>query len=182
MEQLSSTQFEGLYSKSKGYVGQLTYPKVLISPQVNFVATLDVRGCLHIFKLDKECFSLSSFACRGIYDSQVTNSLSNGGGDFISDIVDFTWWSDHIIAFVKRSGIITMLDILSGSKVQQDDTVYSMPVLEMVQQFPGHIFILETTTFEDRYNASTFGETDSLHNVELITEDRFNQFDISRLR
>ena len=57
-----------------------------------------------------------------------------------------------------------------------------MPVLEMVQQFPGHIFLLETTSSEDRYKASNFGETDGLHHVELITEDRYNQFDISRLR
>lgn len=182
IEQLFSTQFDGLYSKPKGYVGQLASPKVVISLQVNFVATLDVRGRLHIFKVDKECFSLSSFACRGIYDSKVTDSLSNGGGNFVSDVVDFTWWSDHIIAFVKRSGIVTMLDILSGSNFQQDDTVYSMPMLERVQKFPGHIFLLESTLSEERYNVSNSEKTNDLHRVELITEDGFNQFDISRLQ
>lgn len=175
MEQLFSTQFEGSYSKPKSHMGQLARPKVLISPQVNFVATLDVRGCFHIFKLDKECFSLSSFDCRGMFDSEVTR-------DFVSDIVDFTWWSDHIIALARRNGIVTMLDIVGGSKVQQDDTVYSMPVLERVLQFPGQIFLLESTVFEGRYNASSFAETDALHHVELITEERFNQCDISRLQ
>ncbi|XP_042982189.1 MAG2-interacting protein 2 [Carya illinoinensis] len=182
MERLFSAQFEGIYSKPKGYVGQLTCPKALISPEVNFVATLDVRGCLHIFKLDKECFSISSFACRGIYDSMVTNSLSNEGIDFVSDIVDFTWWSDHIIAFAKRGGVLTMLDILSGTKVQQDDTVYSMPVLERVLQFPGNIFLLESRLPEGRYDSSNVGEMDDLHKVELITEDGLNKFDISRLQ
>lgn len=182
MERLFSAQFEGKYSKPKGYVGQLTCPKVLISPEVNFVATLDVTGCLHIFKLDKECFSISSFVSRGIYDSTVTNSLSNERIDFASDIVDFTWWSDHIIAFAKTSGILTMLDILSGTKVQQDDTVYSMPVLERVLQFPGNIFLLESRLPEGRYDASNVGETDDLHQVELITEDGFSKFDVSRLQ
>lgn len=172
LELLFSTKFEGLYFKPKGYVGQLASPKVVISPQVNFVATLDVRGRLHIFKLDKECFSLSSFAC----------SLPNGGENFVSNVVDFTWWSDHLIAFANRSGIVTMLDVISGSNVQQDDTDYSMPVLDRVQKFPGHIFLLESILSKERYSALNSEKADDMHHVELITEDSFNQFDISRLQ
>ncbi|CAK8570943.1 unnamed protein product [Lathyrus sativus] len=39
LEQVFSLQFEGLYSKPKGYRGQLIYPKLLILPQATFTAT-----------------------------------------------------------------------------------------------------------------------------------------------
>lgn len=54
-------QFEGIYFKPKGYKGQLTYPKVVISPEGTFVATLDLTGLMQIFKLDKGSFTISRF-------------------------------------------------------------------------------------------------------------------------
>ncbi|KAK9292568.1 hypothetical protein L1049_020542 [Liquidambar formosana] len=182
LEPVFSTHFEGLYSKPKGSVGQLAYPKVLISPQGKFVASLDLTGCLEIFKLDKECCSLSSFACRERCDSQVTVNLSNGGRKSLSDVVDFTWWSDYVLTIAKRSGIVTMLDILTGTKLLENDPVYSLPVLERVQQFQGHLFILESTSSKAGYNSSNHRETGDTHHVELVTDDKFNQLDIARLR
>lgn len=181
LESVFSTQFRGLYSKSKGYVGQLAYPKVLISPQGKFIATLDITGCLEIFKMDKEYSSFSSFACGQRCDSQATVNLSNGVGKSLTDIVDFTWWSDYILTLAKRSGIVTMLDIRSGAKLLQNDPVYFLPVLERVQQFQGHLFLLESTS-EESHNSTTNRETSDLHHVELVTEDRFNHLDIARLR
>lgn len=168
LEHLFSIQFEGVYSKPKGYRGPLAYLKVLISPQAKFIATLDVTGCLHIFKLDKEGFSLSNW--------------SRGGGDILSDSVDFTWWSDHVLAIAKRTGILVMFDILNGSKLKENDTVYSTPVLERVQQFQGNLFLLESMSSGERKNLSNNKETDDSHCIEQIIEDRFDQLDISGLR
>ncbi|RVW14510.1 MAG2-interacting protein 2 [Vitis vinifera] len=159
LEPVCSTQVEGLYSKPKGYIGQITSSKVLISPHGKFVATLDLTGCLDIFKLDGECCSLSSFAYGMRNDAQETDNLSNEVGKFLNGIVDFTWWSDHTLVLAKRSGTVIMLDILSGIKLLGNDPVYSMPVLERVQQFQGQFFLLESTSSEEKHNISTHGET-----------------------
>lgn len=181
LEHLFSIQFEGVYSKPKGYRGFLAYPKVLISPQAKFIATLDIMGCLHIFRLDKEFFSLSSFTSKERLGSQVTNNFSNGGREVLSDILDFTWWSDHVLTIAKRTGILTMLDILDGSKLQENDPVYSMAVLERMQQFQGKLFILECISSGKRENLSNDKGTDDSHCIKQITDDKFVQFDISRL-
>ncbi|RVW88962.1 MAG2-interacting protein 2 [Vitis vinifera] len=182
LEPVCSTQVEGLYSKPKGYIGQITSSKVLISPHGKFVATLDLTGCLDIFKLDGECCSLSSFAYGMRNDAQETDNLSNEVGKFLNGIVDFTWWSDHTLVLAKRSGTVIMLDILSGIKLLGNDPIYSMPVLERVQQFQGQFFLLESTSSEEKHNISTHGETGDLHHIELVTEDRLNQADIARLQ
>lgn len=182
LEPVCFTQVEGLYSKPKGYIGQITSSKVLISPHGKFVATLDLTGCLDIFKLDGECCSLSSFAYGMRNDAQETDNLSNEVGKFLNGIVDFTWWSDHTLVLAKRSGTVIMLDILSGIKLLGNDPIYSMPVLERVQQFQGQFFLLESTSSEEKHNISTHGETGDLHHIELVTEDRLNQADIARLQ
>lgn len=182
LEQLSSLQFEGLYLKPKGYRGQLTYPKVLISPQGTFVATLDLTGCLHSFKLDKEGFTLSRFCLGERNDSSMSDNLSNGGSKSSVGFMDFTWWSDHILAVVERNGVVTLIDVLNGSKVQEEDPAYFLPVLERAQKYKGHLFLLATPSSQERYNPSDFGSTDELQQIEWITEDRLNQFHFSRLR
>ena len=146
------------------------------------MATLDLTGCLDIFNLDGECGSLSSFACGKRSDSQERDDLSNEVGKFLNGIADFTWWSDHTLVLAKRSGAVTMLDILSGIKLLGNDPVYSMPVLERVKHFQGRFFLLESTSSEERHNVSTHGETGDLHHTELVTEDRLNQAAIARLQ
>lgn len=153
-----------------------------MSPQGKFVATLDITGCLHIFKLDKESCLLSSFVGRERLGSQATNTLSNGQDELLSDIVDFTWWSDHIITLAKRGGIITMLDIFTSLKLQANDPVYLMPVLERVQQFQGQIFVIESKSSEERkmqYNHNR--ESADSHHIEQTAEDACNQFDVSQM-
>lgn len=182
LEPVCFTQFEGLYSKPKGYIGQITSSKVLISPHGKFVATLDLTGCLNIFKLDGECCSLSSFACGKRNDLQQTDNLSNEVGKFLNDIVDFTWWSDHTLVLAKRSSSVTMLDILGGRKLLGNDPVYSMPVLERAQLFQGQFFLLESTSSKERQTISRHSETGDMHFIELVTEDRLNQFDVVGLQ
>ncbi|XP_031263403.1 MAG2-interacting protein 2-like, partial [Pistacia vera] len=182
LEQLCFTQFEGLYCKPKGYEGKPVLAKVLISPQGKFVATSDITGCLHIFKMDNASSSLSKAFCGERLDSQVTDNSLNREKLF-RDVVDFTWWSDHILTLARKDGIVTMIDIHSGLKVQDSDPVHSVLVLERVEKLKGHVFLLESKSLDERLNTSNFdgGTIDSNH-IEPVAEDRFNQFDISILR
>ncbi|XP_031271389.1 MAG2-interacting protein 2 [Pistacia vera] len=182
LEQLCFTQFEGLYCKPKGYEGKPVLVKVLISPQGKFVATSDITGCLHIFKMDNASSSLSKAFCGERLDSQVTDNSLNRE-KLLRDVVDFTWWSDHILTLARKDGIVTMIEIHSGLKVQDSDPVHSVLVLERVEKLKGHVFLLESKSLEERLNTSNFdgGTIDSNH-IEPVAEDRFNQFDISILR
>ncbi|KAI3522264.1 hypothetical protein L1887_11768 [Cichorium endivia] len=53
LQQVSSSEFEGLYTKTKGYTDQMSSPKVVFSPQGEFIATVDwwllyqCRRCIH---------------------------------------------------------------------------------------------------------------------------------------
>jgi hypothetical protein len=174
LEPLFSIQFEGLYSKSKDAI--LACPKVLISPLGKFVATLDISGCLHIFKMDKESRSLLIFAGEEKLGSQGTSNLTNGQNELLSDVVDFTWWSDHIMTIAKRGGTVTMLDIVTGLKFQEDDHLYSIIVLDRIQQFQGHIFVLDS-----KIPSNHSRESGDVHNVEQIMGGRSDQFDVSQL-
>lgn len=185
LEPLFSIQFEGLYCKPKDYVGQITYPKVLMSPRGSFVATLDITGCLHFLKLDKKQCSLSSFDVGDKLGSQsrVTSNLSNRQNELLIDNVDFTWWSDHIVTLARRGGLVTMLDILTGLKLQEKDPVYLMPVLDRVQQLQGQIFVLESKSCGDiKISSNDNGESRSVDHVQQINEDASDQFELSRLR
>ncbi|XP_019416845.1 PREDICTED: MAG2-interacting protein 2 isoform X1 [Lupinus angustifolius] len=182
LEQLSSLQLEGLYSKPKGYKGQLTHPKVLISPQGTFVSTLDLTGRLNIFKLDKKGFTLSWFVLGDRNDSPMSDNLSNGGRKYFVDCMDFTWWCDHILVIVDRNGVVMLIDILNGSKLQEEDPAFFLPVLERARNYKGCLFLLASPSSLEGYNnTSDFGTTDDFDKKEWVTEDRFNQFHFSRL-
>ncbi|KAL4300939.1 hypothetical protein S245_060885 [Arachis hypogaea] len=181
LEQLSSLQFKGLYVKPKDYRGQLTYPKVLISPQGTFITTLDLTGCLHIFKLDREGFTLSRLCLGELDDSSMFDNLSVGGSRSSVGLMDFMWWSDHILAVVERNGVVSLIDILNGSKVQEEGPAYFLPVVEGAPKYKGCLFLLATPSSQERSNPSDVGSTDELQHIEWITEDRLNQFHFSRL-
>lgn len=182
LEHVFSLQFEGFYCKPKGHGDILAYPKVLISAKAKYVATLDVTGCLHIFELNKEHTSISKFNVTEKHGSQVTNEMSSRRMDGLSEIIDFTWWSGHVLTIAKKNGTVTMLDICNGLEVHKNDAVYSVPVLERVQQCQGHLFLLEGIPSEERDKLSDCKKTDDSHCIQQITEDKFNQFNISRFR
>ncbi|KAI3756951.1 hypothetical protein L6452_04483 [Arctium lappa] len=159
--QLASAEFEGLYAKTKGYADQISAPKVLFSPQGEFVATLDLRGCLVIYKLDeKHMLSV-------VYFKQKKD---------LSNIVDFTWWTDHILVIASRNGNISMIDIHSGVKVLENDCIYSLPILERVPKLPGCIFILESRSSEKNFQPS------DLLLFESVTMEKYRQFDSAKLQ
>ncbi|WJX34291.1 hypothetical protein P8452_22417 [Trifolium repens] len=181
LEKVFSLQFEGLYLKPKGYRGQLVYPKLLISPQATFIATLDLTGCLHIFKLEKEGFSLSRFVLGERDDSSMSDNLSNGGSKSFVGFMDFTWWCDNIIAVVDRSGVVMLIDILNGSKVQEEDPVYFFPALGSAQKCRGYLFLLASLSSKEISSPSDVGLSEELHQTEWIVEDKLKQFHLSRL-
>ncbi|XP_054797904.1 MAG2-interacting protein 2 isoform X2 [Prosopis cineraria] len=181
LEQLCSTQFEGIYFKPKGYKGQLTYPKVLISMEGTFIATLDLTGSFQIFKLDKESFTLCRFVWEKGEDLPDPNNLSKGGRASFIGIMDFSWWSDRIITTVNKSGVVVLIDILDGSKVQEDDPVYFMPVLEKEPTSTGHQFLLGSSSCQENYDSSDVVALDKLQQMEWIIEDALNQIHFSRL-
>ncbi|KAI5405491.1 MAG2-interacting protein 2 isoform X1 [Lathyrus oleraceus] len=181
LEQVFSLQFEGLYSRPKGYKGQLIYPKLLISPQATFIATLDLTGCLHIFKLDKESLTVSRFLLGEKDDSLMSDNLSNGGNKSFLGCMDFTWWCDHVIAIVDRNGVVMLIDILNGSKVQEEDPTHFFPALGRAQKCRGYLFLLASLSSKERSSPSDFGFSEELHQTEWIVEDRLKQFHLSRL-
>uniref|UniRef100_A0A1J3GWA6 MAG2-interacting protein 2 n=1 Tax=Noccaea caerulescens TaxID=107243 RepID=A0A1J3GWA6_NOCCA len=144
LELLSTRKFEGVYCEKKD--SQLAYPKVLISPQGAHVASLDSNGCLHLFQLDKSKLTLSCCSSEDSFDSlKPDNSLES-----LRNVVDFTWWSDHALTVLKRSGNISIFDIRSCAIIQEDATTYSMPVVERVRRFDGHIFLLESLMQDEK--------------------------------
>ncbi|KAK6936644.1 Sec39 domain [Dillenia turbinata] len=164
LELVFSTQIKGLYYQPKSYGSLSACPKVLISPQGNFVGTLDLRGCLDIFKLEGSLLSCFEFgdSCK----SRVTNYNSKEGTDLLLNVLDFTWWSDRILVLAKKNGAVTMFDIASGAKLLESDTKYFMPVLERVPQMLGHIFLLESTIPEGQ--------------IEHFSENILDQFNFAR--
>ncbi|KAK8658359.1 hypothetical protein V6N13_036567 [Hibiscus sabdariffa] len=183
LEPVASTQFEGFYNQPKDYAAHLAHPKLLISPRGNYIAALDMNGYLHIFKLDKESCSVTNFAFEVRTNSQVTNKRLNECSENLADIVDFTWWSDHILTLGKRNGYVMMLDILSGLKLLENEPVYSQPILERVQQFEGYLFVLESLSSEDGFDLSNSNRiTNDLRQQEETYEDGYNRSDISKLR
>ncbi|XP_027159570.1 MAG2-interacting protein 2 [Coffea eugenioides] len=179
LELMVSIDFEGLYAEAKG-VDQLISPKVLISPEGNFVGTLDARGCLLIFKFHQKQWNLSNLYNTKRHDLQMKNDLSGGGMDFLNDIVDFTWWSDDVLAVAKRDGTITMFDVPTGVKLLEKDPVYSMPIMETVEKLSGCLFLLESTSGQS-YKSSEEKRTTDLRLIEQLecAKLQWNLFSLS---
>lgn len=163
-----SIEFESLYAEAKSYTGQWISPKVLISPKGKFIATLDTRGCLLAFKFDQEQCSLSNFIDTKRHDLRTKNDLSSGGMNLLNDIVDFTWWSDDILAVAKRDGMFTMFDVPTGVKLLEKDPVYSMPIMEKVEKFSGCLFLLEIISSRQIYKSSEEEGTRDLGLIEQL--------------
>lgn len=166
-----SPHLEGLFSSSKGHTSLLTSPKVAISPQGNYVATLDLTGCLNVFKLDSEVCSLSLFPFAERQHSDMSDCLAPGKKKYFDDIVDVSWWADHILIFAKKSGGLIMYDILRRKQVAENDQI-CVSVIERVKHRQGYVFILESTTS---------GESMSEHigkgsqHIEYASNENLNQ-------
>ncbi|XP_073292869.1 MAG2-interacting protein 2 isoform X1 [Primulina huaijiensis] len=178
MEPLVFSNFEGSYSIPEIYHAQLTYPKILFSPHRKFIATLDTEGCLFTFKFDQKSCSLSKFFVGESHNLKVMTETSSSGAEFFPDVADFTWWTDDIVMVAKRNGTIAMVGILSFVTAPEEDSVYSMPILERTKHYPGLVFLLDITSREDSFRSSDAKGASLFENVTL---GRPNQFDVSKL-
>lgn len=166
LELITSSEFEGLYSNSKDHKGWLTHPKVLTSPNGKLIATLDIRGCLFIFIFHEEQCSLLSFSSEGIQNSKIERGTSSGERECLTDIVDFAWWSEDILAVVKRDGTFTVFDAHTGLKLSQNDPVYMMPLLARASKSAGYLFLLESKPVSQDYESHDEKRENNLYLAE----------------
>ncbi|CAN4085664.1 unnamed protein product [Withania somnifera] len=182
-EVLVSIQFEGFFSIPKDYVGYITSPKVSISPQGRFVATLDIGGSLNTFKFDEEPRSLLKFSYgegdelhQGINEADKGNILMNG-------VVDFAWWSDDILAVAERNRNITMINICTGAMLcKKEETMFIFPLLERVPQLAGKLFLLETKPSIKNNESTEETRVSSFHLMEYHRGDMNNKVEWSNFQ
>ncbi|KAA0038366.1 MAG2-interacting protein 2 [Cucumis melo var. makuwa] len=181
LELLYSIQFDGLYFIPKGYEGQTSYPKLQVSPKAQFIATQDVTGQLFIFNLQREHFTISSFSFPGKHKSKSTDKTLNETNRILDDILDFAWWSDHILTIARRSGLVVMIDILSGINVQEDSPMYSRPIVERGQQLEGQNFLLECLENKGMSDPTKYKDHGDLRDMDQRMEEAINNLDISQM-
>ncbi|KAH0691659.1 hypothetical protein KY289_019017 [Solanum tuberosum] len=183
LEVVVSTQFEGIFSIPKDYVGHITSSKVSISPQGRFVATLDMGGSLNTFKFDEEQRSLSKCSYGEGNELHQGNKESNKGNILVNGVTDFAWWSDGILAIAERNGNITMINICTGAKLcKTDETMYSLPLLERMPQLSGKLFLLETKPSIQNNESTKEIRASNFHLMECDYGDMNNKFDWANFR
>lgn len=170
-DQIFDILFDSSYSKPESYQGQMSYPKVSISPRGTFVATLDMNGDFYVFRTDYKGLSLSSASFGEKLEPR----------DLLSDIVDFTWWSDQILTLAKRNGDLLMADLTSGLKVKDNNHAYHLPVLESPAELEGQIFLVDTT-YKESPHSSTRGGKEYFPVTVQNTEYSFDHLDVSMLQ
>lgn len=141
-----SPHFEGLFSSPKGHLVSLTSPKVSISPQGKYIAALDLTGCIDVFCIDSDTLSVLCSAER--LHSHCSDSLPRGRKNNFKDIIDISWWTNHVLILVNSSGYFIMYDVLNDKTVLKDGPHFCMPVIERPKFTQGHVFVLEGRSFE----------------------------------
>ncbi|KAK1318871.1 hypothetical protein QJS10_CPB04g01968 [Acorus calamus] len=176
-----SPHFEGLFSIPKGNLGPITTPRVTISPDGNHVAALDLCGNLNVFNVDGQQSALSLLTFDEQSYSQLGSTLARGKRQGIINIVDVTWWSDHILMVARRSGIISMLDVSSDVKLLEDIPVSSIPILESVKLSQGNVFLLLDTLSEESLSVpSRHMESMNIHDTGTYYEEISEQDDVNK--
>jgi len=180
---VSSIQFKGFYSKPTGFTGHVVYPKVQISPCGKFIGTSDLRGCLNIFKLDDEFASVSFVAWRESVNGEESSNAFPlpAESSFLDDVVDFTWWSDHVCTIAKKGGAVSMFDIVSGKKLTENDPAFCMPVVERIDHLFGRLFVLDIPSIKERISSVDHSEISSIHDVGQCVGGNITPFDTSKL-
>lgn len=146
---VSSENCEGKFDSTKGCPNGYGHSKVAISPQGNYVATLDFMGCGDVFKLDVEHRSLSLLSFAAKQQEEKLDIAAHKKKKFFYDIGDITWWTDHILVVACTTGNIYMYDILNCTKLSENDPMFCMPLIERPKNCQGFIFLLENSLSAD---------------------------------
>lgn len=141
-----SPQFEGLFSFPKGHLVSFTSPKVSISPQGNYIAALDLTGCMDVFRIYTDTLFMLCSAERS--HPYCSDNVSQGTKNNLKDIIDFSWWADHVLILVNSSGYLTMYDLLNDKTVLKDGLHFCMPVIERPKGIQGHVLVFEGRSCE----------------------------------
>ncbi|KAL5982892.1 hypothetical protein ACLOJK_016971 [Asimina triloba] len=155
-------------------------PKVAISPLGNYIASLDLTGNLYIFRVDGGLKSVSVVFCGESCYPELANLKLLSRRKCLSGITDFSWWSDHILFLAKRTGAVTIFNIHQGREFTENDLLFSIPVMERVQEYHGCVFLLDCTFQERRAHVSSRRDLDTL-DVILGTDNQYDQLCISRM-
>ncbi|KAH7668338.1 WD40-repeat-containing domain-containing protein [Dioscorea alata] len=140
-----SPHFEGLFSPLEDHIYPIASPKVTISMKGKYVATLSLSGCVDIFDLNIDQYSLSLHLSGGQYPD-MSNNLLLEQKKYLADVINLSWWNDHVLILVKKNGRITMYDVSAGRGVSENDLVFSMPLTEGVKSYEGYVFLLDATS------------------------------------
>ncbi|XP_020594504.1 MAG2-interacting protein 2 isoform X3 [Phalaenopsis equestris] len=130
-----SAQFEGLFSSPKDHQISLKSSKVSISPQGEFIATLDLTGCIDVFRIDSDTISVLCVSER--QHSQCFDKVKQ------KDIIDICWWTDHVLILLNSRGYFTMFDVINNNTILKEGPHFCMPVIERLKYIQGHVFVLE---------------------------------------
>lgn len=128
-----SLQLEGVFSPLKDQRTFVSSPKIRISPQGKYIATLDLTGVVNFFSLDGDMRTVS------------LRTLENGR--HLIDVKDISWWTDNVLMLVRKDGRISMYSITEDKIVSKDDPVLSTPVLEKAKATEGHAFVLQSKRY-----------------------------------
>ncbi|XP_020112692.1 MAG2-interacting protein 2 [Ananas comosus] len=139
-----SSACKGLFSSPKDHVTILSSPKVAISPHGQYVATLDLAGFVKIFKLNFEQYAISAHSSPEKY---------------LTDIIDISWWANHILILANKSGSISMYNIVKNTRVSVNDSILCKPIIERVKCRQGFALIMESGLPKE--NISTTEHVDS---------------------
>lgn len=105
----STPQLKGLFLALKGDIGSFTTPKVLISPRGEHMATLDLTGHVELFHLNIEKYSLSLISYAESHSSDISDNLSK---EAMHDVMDISWWTDHVLILANAKGNISMYNLV----------------------------------------------------------------------
>jgi hypothetical protein len=129
-----SVQLEGVFSPTTDKKTLVSLPKVRISPQGKYIATLDLNGSVNIFVLDGNMHSVS-----------LHPHGSGGAGTHLISVKDISWWTDSILMVVKEDGRISMYSIAENMLISKDDPILSTPLLEKAKAIEGYAFVLQSS-------------------------------------
>lgn len=155
-----SPQFQGVFLASKGYTGPFTSPKVSISPHGKHVAVLDLTGRVDLFNLDSERYHLSPTS---------ENYLASASKGAFHEILDISWWTDHILILANMKGDIFMYNIVSGERVIHNDPVFCMPAIQIMKHCQEHVFILESRASLEHMSSSEHIEEKDSQDLQSIS-------------
>ncbi|KAJ0968606.1 hypothetical protein J5N97_025523 [Dioscorea zingiberensis] len=175
-----SPHFEGSFSPSEDGIYSITSPKVAISVKGKYVATLALSGCVDIFNLDIDQYSLSLHS-SGMQYPEMSNDLLLERKKYLADVIDLSWWDDHVLMIAKKNGGITMYNVSTGRVVSENDLVFIMPITERVKCCEGYIFLLDATSLGRKFCLyDQKGNIDMLDDQNLDSEND-NQLNSDKL-